>query len=348
MQPRTLPSTPARCTTAPPASAARAPCAGRAQVGRATLAGLAALALVAAPAAADDTIPGHRIDRPAAALVLGGAIGAGFGLSLIPIDLDRPLWQHELLGSADDRVHDRFSTRAAAISDGLLIAAVAAPLLYLTGTTIEDADGDRLLIYGEAMAINLALNHGIKRLIQRPRPYLYSRDPEVARYAASQGDDSRLSFYSGHAAVAFCAATAGGYLVAASAHSPGVRAIAWAGGFAVAAATADLRVRAGKHFYSDVVAGALVGIAIGYAVPALHADARPYVVDLTDLGAATAGILGGALIAELLPLAPASPRPGADLPAVSPGRLSRLRRADLQLAPIPLRNGAGIAIAGSI
>jgi len=293
-------------------------------------------------ALADDVIAGHEIDRPTNGLVIGGALALGFGLSLIPMREHRALWQHEIFGDTDDPVHTSFSPRAAQISDGILAAAVAAPVVYLTGGTIEDADGDRLLIYGESLAINLAVFEGAKHLVQRPRPYLYSTSPAVARYAADQGDDAYQSFYSGHAATAFCAATAGAYLVGASAGSSAQRALAWGGGFAAAAAAANLRVRAGKHFYSDVVIGGVVGLAIGYAVPALHADGKPYVPSFADVGAAVAGLLGGSLVSELLPLEVRRDD------SLGRGRLAALRRANLHLGPIPIANGAGLGIGGKL
>jgi membrane-associated phospholipid phosphatase len=62
----------------------------------------------------------------------------------------------------------------------------------------------------------------------------------------------------------------------------------WLGSEALAATTAVLRVEAGKHFWSDVAVGALVGSAVGYLVPQLHlrqqreapiASVAPMVVD---------------------------------------------------------------------
>jgi membrane-associated phospholipid phosphatase len=44
----------------------------------------------------------------------------------------------------------------------------------------------------------------------------------------------------------------------------------WIGTQGIAAATAVLRVQAGKHFWSDVLTGAVVGSAIGWLVPYLH------------------------------------------------------------------------------
>ena len=301
----------------------------------------AAIFRPAAPASADDVVPGHTIDRPTDGAVIGGALAAALGLSLVPVPAQRALWTRELFGNTDAAAHAQFSPRAARISDAVLAAAVAAPIGYLTGSTIEDADGDRLVLYGEALAINLALFQGVKHLVRRPRPYLYAQSPGVQRYAAAQGADGYQSFYSAHAATAFCAATAGAYLAGASAMSRGVRAAAWGGGFAAATAAAQLRVRAGKHFYSDVVIGGVVGIAIGYVVPALHADRQPYVPDSQDVGAAAAGVLVGGLLGRLLPLE----RLGDDAHA---SRLAWLRRANLRLGPVPVSRGAGVAVAGAL
>lgn len=328
---------------------------------RSTLALVAALLTgLATPTVADDVIAGHAVDRSTDGALAGGALVAALGLSLIPVSTQRALWTRELFGDTDAAVHASFSPRAAGLSDGALAATVAAPVAYLVGNTIEDADGDRLLIYGEALAINLALFQGVKHLVQRPRPYLYSQRPEVQRYAAGQGKDAYQSFYSAHAATAFCAATAGAYLLGASAGAgagstrSGIRAAAWGGGFAIAAAASNLRVRAGKHFYSDIAIGAIVGIAIGYAVPALHADARPYVPSALDLGAAALGVLGGGLVSQLLPLEPriredaddareraALERGGDDLRA---SRRAWLRRMHLRLGPVPVPGGAGVGV----
>jgi hypothetical protein len=107
-------------------------------------------------------------------------------------------------------------------------------------------------------------------------------------------------------------------------------------------------VRAGKHFYSDVVIGGAVGVAIGYLVPALHADAAPYVPSLGDVGAAVAGLIGGGLVSELLPLE----RRGAERYQRSalraPGRFAALRRARLQLGPVPVAHGAGVGLGGKL
>jgi membrane-associated phospholipid phosphatase len=293
----------------------------------------------AVPAHADeDVIPGHTVDRPIDGAVQGLAVAATLGFSLIPARKNPELWNDELL-QVDRGVRHNFSRRAAHLSDALLAASIAAPVVYLTGNTIDDADGDRLMIYGQSMAINAALAQGAKRLVQRPRPYAYSKDPTVRRYAAEEGEDARMSFYSGHASLSFGAAVTGAYLLGASSDSKLARGLGWSLGLMTASAAANLRVRAGKHFYSDVLVGAVVGMAVGYIVPALHADGRPYVPDGQELAAAGAGILGGMLISSLVPLE----KKRREDDTVKPSVLSRLN-----LSPVPMPNGIGFALGGAL
>jgi hypothetical protein len=67
-----------------------------------------------------------------------------------------------------------------------------------------------------------------------------------------------------------------------------------------ASGTAHLRVRAGKHFYSDVVVGALVGTAVGIGIPWLHGSR--YSPSVGELGAGGAGLVLGTLLPLLLPV----------------------------------------------
>jgi hypothetical protein len=298
---------------------------------------IAVLLALASPAVADDEIPGHSVDRPRDGAIQGLAIGVSLGAMLIPIR-DRDLWNRQLF-EMDESVKDKFSRRASTISDGLLGLSLAAPAIYLTGSSIDDADGDRLMIYGQSVAINAALASITKRLVQRPRPYMYSADPAVARYAKEKGDDGMQSFYSGHSALSFGAATTGAYLLGASDEHRGARIAAWTSGLAVASATATLRVRAGKHFYSDVIIGSLIGITVGYAVPALHADDGAYTPSGEEIAAGMAGILGGMVIASVIPL-----EKRASESAAAPEKTSLVRK--LQLAPTPMANGMGFSVGG--
>jgi membrane-associated phospholipid phosphatase len=218
---------------------------------------------------------------------------------LIPVDTTTR-WQRQLL-PFDRRLEGRTSASAAKTSDVLITVDVLTPLGLMLGQTgMNEAYGKRALIYGETLAISLALNGVTKYLVGRPRPYVYSDDARIQAYAQRQGKDSHLSFYSGHSSVSFAASVAGAYLFAQNTTEKAARATVFGFELALAAATANLRTRAGKHFYSDVIVGALVGAAVGYAVPRLHGGPK------VELSAAEWTVIGtapvaGVVIAQLLP-----------------------------------------------
>ena len=301
--------------------------------------------LIATPAFADD-VRERPVDQTVDGAIVAGAVAA----SLAPIALrlrDHALWDRQPLGALDAAAYDQLSRRAAQLSDLLLTVSVAAPAAYLTGSTIDDADGDRLVLYAETLAVDLALVQVVKYLVPRPRPYLYNRSAAGRRLAEATGDDAWRSFYSSHAAISFGAAVAGAYLLAASNADPYARAAAWATGFALAAATSNLRLRAGRHFPSDVLLGGLVGSAIGYAVPALHASGKPYAMTRGDAAMAGLGLVGGALISQLIPVGDpddAAPVVSARMPAKRPA----VRVDQLHLGPLRVRDGAGLALSGRI
>jgi membrane-associated phospholipid phosphatase len=150
------------------------------------------------------------------------------------------------------------------LSYALEIAAIAAP----AAIALRDRGFSRelaadLLVYTEAFALNSALNIAAKTLVQRPTPLLYlGLDPLLARKASSY-----RSFYSGHTAQIANALVANAVM---SRLRGRTRAWPWACAAVGTAVMGAARVGAGKHFYSDVCAGALVGAMVGALVPLLH------------------------------------------------------------------------------
>jgi len=258
-----------------------------------------------------------------------GAITIGAGLAAIaftriPVNSER-LWQREAFGGIDRSARDNYSAKASALSDLLLVTSLTAPMFTEVGG-IDDNSDSHFLVYGEALASTLVLNAGAKYLVQRPRPYAYNRDSRVAAWAREQGKESRLSFYSGHAALAFTGATTGGYLFATNSENTNARTAMWASGAMLASATAIMRVRAGKHYYSDVLTGAVLGVAVGYVVPRLHDDGGITLSGREWLGVG-GGVAVGALAALLIPL---------------PDDLA------MSLRPLALESGGGVAFGGAI
>jgi membrane-associated phospholipid phosphatase len=170
----------------------------------------------------------------------------------------------EALNPLDREVVQWHSRTLDALSYVVEIAALATPVISsyrvhgLGRHLLKD-----LVVYGEIAAINSAANIVVKSVAARPVPRVYTTQfPELQREARGYG-----SFYSGH-----CAHTTGALAAnAVISHLRGRRG-AWpwmllAGG---AALISLARLGAGRHFYTDVVAGSLAGATIGALVPRLH------------------------------------------------------------------------------
>ncbi|HNK42415.1 MAG TPA: phosphatase PAP2 family protein, partial [Flavobacteriales bacterium] len=119
----------------------------------------------------------------------------------------------------------------------------------------------------ESGLLSSGLTNTAKELVRRPRPYLYN--PAVPASVHRKGEDA-VSFWSGHtanmAAITFSAAA----IVQRSDVSSDAKLATWLGAAAAPALMGYLRVRAGRHFPSDVLVGYLVGAAVGLAVPYIH------------------------------------------------------------------------------
>lgn len=231
-------------------------------------------------------------------VVLASAAALGMATAIPVTTTSR--WNSRLL-PIDDHLEGRYSAQAARHSDVLLGMDVVAPIGLLAGRGFDVETGKRVFIYGETLLVALALDATIKPLVSRPRPYTYSSDPTVVGYATSQGDDTHLSFYSRHSSTAFAASVSGAYLFAQTTADVNARAAVWGVELAMAAATADLRTRAGMHFYSDVLAGAVIGASLGVLVPYLHGGPKVRLGKREWL-AIVLGPLAGIALGELLPV----------------------------------------------
>ncbi len=239
------------------------------------------------------------------------------------------------LGSFDALSHDDFSQTAAAASDAMLVLGLSAPLLLELGRNDGDT-GRRLGAYAGGVAASGLVAAAMKELWRRPRPYNFHRDPAVHAYARRAGKDATVSFPSGHTALTFAAAAAGGWIYASGSDDTTARAGVWFGGAAVAGATAVLRVRAGRHYPSDVMMGMLIGVA-GVAVPAAVLGD----VDLSggEIAAMAGGVVLGAGLASILPF----PH-DVTIPLGGAGGL--VPDLAIDVTPLAVPGGGGLAITG--
>ena len=132
-------------------------------------------------------------------------------------------------------------------------------------------------IYGETIAITWSVTNITKFAFRRPRPSAYREQQRLNELTASGEDppsitdtNSALSFFSGHASNTAAVAATATYLAFSRAPGTAQPWITLAVGAAVTSIASFGRVRSGKHFPTDVIAGAMVGIGIGVLVPHVH------------------------------------------------------------------------------
>jgi len=120
------------------------------------------------------------------------------------------------------------------------------------------------VVLANAASWTAASTEWLKVLVRRKRPVLYTSDGA----GAAANPENQRSLPSGHASLAFAAATS--YLVIARRehlpHRTRNTLLLYAGAVGVA----TLRVAAGEHFPTDVLAGAALGSGIGWLVPTIH------------------------------------------------------------------------------
>ena len=189
-----------------------------------------------------------------------------------------------------------FSPTTSHVSDVTLATTLAAPVVTLASGS-RTGWGNGMIVYGEALEGTLLLNTVTKKWVARARPYTHH--PAGVALAQSKGPDAHYSFYSGHSALSFTSATTGSLLFAALHDDVSARTGHWAIAYGLASFTAHARVRAGRHYPTDVLVGSVMGISWGLAVPLLH-DVRPGVRPVEFL-AAGGGVLAGTLLALSLP-----------------------------------------------
>lgn len=225
--------------------------------------------------------------RAADAIVGGGALALYLGQRLTdspPEDLARGRWSDCVLDGKDPRRRVcglngvdsavrsalRSTTvagrvRAARLSDATVFASIVLPLAVAQAAQPERRERD-LLVAAETYGVTVLVNETVKRFFDRPRPFVHACDP------VRSGDlceaDAQYSFYSGHTSTAFAMTVAAGTM--SRYHGYRNESWVWGTGLTLATATGLLRIRADKHYATDVLVGAAVGSLTGWLVPRLH------------------------------------------------------------------------------
>ena len=171
----------------------------------------------------------------------------------------------------DRSAADNWSPTGAKWSNVTLASSIISPLAFLVNDRIRDDFIVLGVMYGESLLITNGLNTVIKDMVQRKRPFTYNTD---VSYKDKKEKDAVRSFYSGHTANAFNSAVFVGTVFSDYYPQSGWRYAVWGTSLLAASATGYLRYYSGKHYPTDIIAGAIIGSVTGWAIPALHRNSN--------------------------------------------------------------------------
>jgi len=163
----------------------------------------------------------------------------------------------------------QYSKASGYASDAVLYASMALPLLELAGKNSRKDFGKVIIISAEAFTLNLAITDLFKETVHRKRPLLYNSDVSMdIKYKK----DNFNSFISGHTSTVACMGFSFAKTFADYNPNSKLRPLVWVLCAGIPAGTGFLRFKAGKHFWTDVIAGYAVGAIVGLTVPYLHSN----------------------------------------------------------------------------
>jgi undecaprenyl-diphosphatase len=238
------------------------------------------------PKAAEPKIPG-RSTFVVDPIADGAIIGISFGFALLldqlkstgeirPQQISRDFDRNDLLAIDRPVVTAKHHQSAGTWSNVGWIAAISYavvdPVLSAYREQSVQTGLVDLMLYAETMALTQATTNLVKLAVRRPRPAAY-REAEANRDNPDYSNadtDSALSFFSGHASTTASLSATATYLAFARSPSSWRPWATLVAGTALTTFVSAQRVRAGKHFPTDVIAGAVAGAGIGIMVPHLH------------------------------------------------------------------------------
>lgn len=140
--------------------------------------------------------------------------------------------------------------------------------------------------YAEALSFTLASKNALKAMFPRTRPYAYGS----GILEEAELSEINESFPSGHTAIAFCSAASISLYALTFMKDEPLTPYIIGSSYALALGTGALRIASGSHYLSDVLTGAILGSAFGFAVPYFHIFIKEDKIDAVSLKALPSGL----------------------------------------------------------
>lgn len=242
-----------------------------------------ALTLVASPRVARAQVWELRHDLAVDVPVTAGAVGVMVAVEIFKDHLapQRCRWcdsdpsGRDVLNPVDKGMRDlcRWAdmTTARRLSDfSAFLLTPATSMGTMLGASLHDDAGAKfpmdMLFVLQATAVSGVVTDAVKLAVGRERPFVHVLS-ENQKPTMPHPSDNNLSFYSGHTSYTFAIAAASGTIASLRGYR-GAGAV-WGSLVPLAVATGYLRIAGDRHYFLDVLGGAIFGAAVGVLIPVL-------------------------------------------------------------------------------
>ena len=161
------------------------------------------------------------------------------------------------------------SDRARKWSDYFLKTTPFLPFALLADPKMRKEPGQAGVLYTQVFLLNTGITALTKTLAKRSRPYVYNTTavfPDEKLYTR----EARRSFFSGHTSTVSAASFLTAKLYTDLNPDRDINILVWSSASILPALTGFWRVKAGRHFPTDVISGLVVGGLIGILLPEIH------------------------------------------------------------------------------
>jgi membrane-associated phospholipid phosphatase len=211
------------------------------------------------------------------ALILSSAVALGgvaymYKRALQPPTLtDIKVLNASTINSLDRKAMFNYNQSAARNSDIILytVASITTASIISTALNTETKKHNlwnNAVMALEANLLNVGITELTKNTVQRIRPYAYNYQVPLSEKVTL---DTKRSFFSGHTSVVATNSFLTAHLVSNYIEIE-KKWLIWVPAALIPAYTGFERVRAGKHFVSDVVVGYAIGMSCGLVIPQIH------------------------------------------------------------------------------
>ena len=215
----------------------------------------------------------YKLDKNLDTYLAGFSLCANIIAKIIEIQKE-PLTEEEInnlnpkmIWELERKTVHNWDLKSQKISDVLLYSSIFFPAILYSKSKIRSDRQSFTIIWFEAFGLNLGLTDLTKTLFGRERPYLYGNKATMKEKLKS---DNQRSFFSGHTSVSAVSCFIMAKMFKDYYPKSNYTNYVWFLAGVVPAVTGYMRVKAGKHFYTDVIVGYFVGASIGILIPSIH------------------------------------------------------------------------------